>query len=196
MLDICRQKAAALGVDVSNRLFQQEMDALDLPRKYATVFVPSSSFQLLTDEAAAAEALRRFHDHLQPGGVLVMSIMSQLWPGDRTPPHMKWTDWRKAGQKPRPEDGAIIRRSIRTRYDIHNQLEHEENRYEVLVEGEVTQTEHHRRTPAVRWYTQDQITTALHRAAFTNVRLTSGFTQEPAEPSDTTFCVIGTKRSA
>ena len=31
MLAICREKAAALGVDVGGRLFQQEMHALDLP---------------------------------------------------------------------------------------------------------------------------------------------------------------------
>jgi SAM-dependent methyltransferase len=193
MLDICRDKAAALNIDVTNRLFQQQMDVLDLPRKYATILVPSSSFQLLTDKAAAAEALRRFHAHLQTSGVLVMSIMSQLWPGDRTPPHMKWTDWMKAGQKPRPEDSALIRRQTRVRYDLDNQLEHEENRYELVVEGEVVQTEEHSRIPAVRWYTQQQTIATVEAAGFTDVHLTSGFTEAPATETDTTFCVIGVR---
>ncbi len=194
MLAICREKAAALGINIEGRLFEQGMDVLDLPRRYATIIVPSSSFQLLTDVAAAAEALRRFYGHLSPGGILVMSIMSQLWPGDRMPPHMTWTDWMKAGQKPRPEDGAMIRRSIRTRYDLENQLEHEENRYELLVEGEVIQTEEHSRIPAVRWYTQEQTVAAVERAGFSDVRLTSGFTDAPATATDTTFCVLGTRR--
>lgn len=193
MLGICRDKAGELGLDVEGRLFEQEMHELDLPRRYATVFVPSSSFQLLTDKAAADEALRRFNAHLSLGGVLVMSIMSKLWPGDRTPPQMQWTDWRKAGQKPRPEDGALIRRAIRTRYDIENQLEHEENRYELVVDGEVAQTEEYSRCPAVRWYSQEQVIAVLERAGFNDVRVTSGFTEEPATAADTTFCVMGVR---
>ncbi len=193
MLDICRNKAAPLNIDVSNRLFQTEMDTLDLARKYATIFVPSSSFQLLTDQRAAAQALRRFHAHLAPGGILVMSIMSKLWPGDSLPPHMQWTDWLKAGQKARSQDGAIIRRSIRSRYDVANQLQHEENRYELLLDGEVIQTEAHSRIPAVRWYSQAQISAALATAAFTNIHLTAGFTETVATPTDTTFCVLGTR---
>lgn len=194
MLEICRRKAADLNIDVTNRLHLQDMHTLDLPRTYATIIVPSSTFQLLTDERDAAEALRRFHHHLLPGGTLVMSIMSKLWPGDRTPPHMKWTDWMKAGQKPRPSDGTrdnvVIRRQTRVRYDIDNQLEHEENRYELVVEGEVVRTEEHSRIPAVRWYTQQQTIAVVESAGFKNARLTSAFTQTPATPEDTTFCVI------
>ena len=40
MLALCRAKAAGLGIDVENRLYLQEMDRLDLPRRYATIFVP------------------------------------------------------------------------------------------------------------------------------------------------------------
>jgi len=194
MLAICREKADALGVDVEGRLFEQGVDTLDLPRRYSTMFVPSSSFQLLTDAAAAARALHRFRDHLAPGGVLVMSIMSKLWPGEMLPPHMQWSDWYRVAEKQRP-DGTGVRRWARSQFDHEQQLEHEENRYEVLSpEGEVLRTELHRRSPAVRWYTQSQIVDALERAGFTNVALTSGFTQAPAGPSDTTFCVIGREK--
>lgn len=192
MLDICREKASTLGIDVEGRLFLQAMDALDLPRRYATVLVPSSSFQLLTEEAAATEALRRFHDHLAPGGVLVMSVMSKLWPGANAPPQMQWSDWFKIGEKQRPGDEATIRRWIRTRYDHERQLEHEESRYEVLVDGEVIATEMYGRSPGVRWYSQQQILTAFELAGFSDVRLTSAFTEAPAEATDTTFCAIGT----
>ncbi len=102
MLALCRQKAAALGIDP--RLFEQSMETLDLPRRYGTTFVPSSSFQLLTSEDAALEAMRRLHRHLLPGGTLVMSLM--LLAPASPPPHMQWTDWAKAGRQQRPEDGA------------------------------------------------------------------------------------------
>ena len=67
MLEICRAKAAVSGVDVAGRLFEQEMDRLALARRYATIFAPSSTFQLLTDASAATQAMMRFRDHLQPG---------------------------------------------------------------------------------------------------------------------------------
>ena len=53
---------------------QRTCEALDLPRKYRTIIVPSSSFQLVTDLAKARSALARFYDHLLPGGTLVTSI--------------------------------------------------------------------------------------------------------------------------
>jgi len=193
MLAICRDKATAVGVNVKDRLFQQEMDQLALPRRYATIFVPSSTFQLLTDPLAATQAMARFHDHLEPGGVLVMPFMSKLWPGRRTPAQMEWFDWYKLGEAPRPEDGAIIRRWIRTRYDHDQQLEHEENRYEVLRDGVVVQTEHLGRSPCVRWYSQAQASALFERAGFTVTATTSGFTFDAATAQDTTFCIFATR---
>jgi ubiquinone/menaquinone biosynthesis C-methylase UbiE len=194
MLAICREKAAASGLDVSARLFEQEMHRLALPRRYATTFVPSSSFQLLTDEAAAEAAMARFHHHLAAGGLLVAPFMSKLWPGRRIPAQMQWSDWFKRGEATRPQDGATIRRWIRTRYDHERQLEHEENRYEVLREGVVTETEHHGRSPCVRWYSQAQALALFERAGFSAVRKTSGFTFDPASADDTTFCVLASRR--
>jgi hypothetical protein len=107
---------------------------------------------------------------------------------------MQWSDWFKIGEKQRPGDGATIRRWIRTRYDHENQLEHEESRYEVLVDGEVVATEMYGRSPGVRWYSQNQILAAFELAGFSEARLTSGFSEAPAETTDTTFCAIGTRR--
>jgi len=45
MLVLCREKAAALGLNP--RLALQEMQDLDLPRRFRTICVPSSSFQLV-----------------------------------------------------------------------------------------------------------------------------------------------------
>src|SRR5438067_11430961 len=52
MLAICRRKAAELGLRPS--LYQQAVEELALPRTYGTIFVPSSSFQLVLDPDAAA----------------------------------------------------------------------------------------------------------------------------------------------
>jgi len=194
MLAICRDKAAATGVDVAGRLFEQEMDKLALPRRYATIFVPSLSFQLLTDDAAAGRAMGRFRDQLAPGGVLVMSFKSKLWPGRRAPPQMQWSDWHMLGEQQRGEDGATIRRWIRARYDHEGQFEHEENRYEVLDGDTVAKTEFHARSPCVRWYSQAQALACFERAGFIDLRLTSGDTFEPASLENTLFKVFGARR--
>ena len=191
MLALCRAKAAEMGIEVEHRLSQQQMETLSLSRRYATIFVPSSSFQLVTDIAAADQAMARFYQHLAPDGLLVMSIMSKLWRGERTPPQMQWSDWRRLAERQRAQDGATVRRWIRTRYDHDSQLEHEENRYEILRDEVIIQSEHHQRSPNVRWYSQAQAIACYERAGFTAVKATSGFTFEPASPEDTTFCVIG-----
>jgi SAM-dependent methyltransferase len=192
MLAICREKAAALGISVGGRLFEQVMQEMDLPRRYETIFVPSSSFQLLTDAREADEAMRRFVAHLAPDGILVMSIMSKLWPGKALPPQMVWTEWANVGEAQRP-DGRSVRRWARARYDHEHQLEHEENRYEVVVNGNIVATESYGRSPAVRWYSQSQIESVVERAGLKRVRITRGFTDEAATPSETLFCVRGTR---
>jgi len=190
MLDLCRAKARAAGLRLDGRLFEQSMDALALPRRYAIILVPSSSFQLLTDPAAAARALLRLRDHLRPGGLLVMSIMSRLWPGRAPPPHGQWTDWSILAERPTPDGGALVRRWMRARYDHQAQLMDEENRYELLRGETVLESELHARSPAVRWYSQAQVAALCDLAGFHPVTLTAGFTPDPATERDTTFCVM------
>jgi hypothetical protein len=55
MLDLCRRKALRLGLQPV--LFEQQMEELDLPHRYRTIIVPSSSFQLVTHPEAAARAM-------------------------------------------------------------------------------------------------------------------------------------------
>lgn len=187
MLDILRRKVAALGLQP--RVYLQTMETLDLPRRYRTILVPSSSFQLLTDPAAAAEALHRFYQHLEPGGVLVMSlfILGVDEHGEPIP------EDEGTSEVVRPEDGAIIRRWSRSVYDHANQLEDTEDRYEVIVDGVAVASEVRSRARATRGYTQAQAIALLQQAGFADVHLTSGFSFTPAAPEDTLFCIFGTR---
>ena len=165
------------------------MAALELPRRYRTILVPSSSFQLLTEKTEAEQAMQRFFAHLEPGGVLVMSFMV-LRESD-TPSDGEWSDWYKR-ERERPEDGALIRRWQRTKFDDAAQLEHTEDRYEVLVGDEIVETEEHQRSPAVRWYTQAQSRALYERAGFVDVRATN-FTFDPTTPDDRLWVVFAKK---
>jgi ubiquinone/menaquinone biosynthesis C-methylase UbiE len=192
MLEICRQKAQMLGLHPA--LYQQNMEALDLARRYRTIIVPSSSFQLIIDPHDAAEAMRRFLRHLEPGGTLVMPFMIP-WDGPATESIVA-VDWELVAEQVRPEDGLLIRRWARATYDLAQQLEHTEDRYEVIREGEIIESEHHSRSPADRWYTPAQAIKLYEEAGFTEIRILKEFTQEPISASDpiakdTVFSVLG-----
>jgi SAM-dependent methyltransferase len=181
MLALCRNKAVDLGLNPN--LYQQSMEALNLGRTYRTIFVPSSSFQLVTDLSAALEALKRFHLHLKPGGTLVMSIMDIASDSSE--------EWQLIGEGVRPDDDLLVRRWARSDYDPTAQLEHTEDRYELVKDGEVIASELYRRSPATRAYTLDQITDMLLKTGYVNIRAVSGFTSQPASPDDELFCVFG-----
>ena len=183
MLARCRQKGEAAGL--RPRVYEQSMEALELPRHFRTILVPSSSFQLVTEAAAAREVMRRFFTHLLPGGALVMPFMIEWQAG--TPLELDW----RVREQVRPEDGALMRRRSRVRYDPVEQLEHTEDIYEVVRDGTVVASEHHRRSPAVRWYTQTQASTLYREAGFVDVALYREFAFEPAGPDDAVFTIIG-----
>ena len=186
MLAICRNKAA--GLQLTPNLYLQPMEALALPRTYRTILVPSSSFQLITDAESARDVMGRFYAHLQPGGALVMSFFYEWTEGAPLQ-----TDWVQVFAKVRPEDGATVRRWTRERYSPDEPLWHSEDRYEILRDGTVVATEHHRRSPAGRWYSQAQAAQLYRGAGFTTIQLTHAFTQEPALAEDRLFCVLGVK---
>jgi ubiquinone/menaquinone biosynthesis C-methylase UbiE len=144
MLEICRHKATKLSLEID--LYPQAMEDLDLPRKYTTVVVPSSSFQLVPDLEDAQRALDRFYTHLLPGGTLVMSIIHITGEGSTV-----WSDWYLVAEKVRPEDGKTISRWERSKFDAVAQLRYTENRYELIEDGEIIDSELYRMDPETAW---------------------------------------------
>jgi ubiquinone/menaquinone biosynthesis C-methylase UbiE len=186
MLALCLQRAEELGLSPS--LYQQAMENLDLPRRYRTIIVPSSSFQLVIEPYLAAQAMGRFYAHLLPGGILAMPFMA-IWQEGKA---LK-TDWEPSGEQIRPEDGALVRRWSQTRYDPSSQLEHTEDRYEVSLNGEVIAAEHHRRSPATRGYSQEQAVQLYRDAGFGDIRIYREFSFEPARAGDAIYIIVGTR---
>ena len=176
MLALCRRKAEIAGLQPT--LYQQAMEELELPRRYGTIIVPSSSFQLILDEDAAAEALRRLGGHLQPAGVLVMPFMALRGPGDPA----EETDVTEAVR----EDGAIVRRTGRSVYHAETGLEDTDDLFEVIQDGLVIQSERHKRAPATRDYRRHDVYELADRAGLIVEREVRGF----ESPSDLIFTVF------
>jgi len=187
MLALLKQKAEKLNLHPT--VYYQEMDKLDLPRKYQTILVPSSSFQLLLDETLPLVTIKRFYEHLLPGGVLTMPFMTLWKEGD--PLESEFTR-----EVVHPEDGATIRRWSLVRFDPETDLEHTVDRYEIIRDGQVVTSEEHRQSPATRSYTQEQAIALYQEAGLKDIQVLREFTFEPAKLEDMTFSVLGFKPNA
>ena len=176
MLAILRAKADAAGLDVARRIHEASMATMDLGRTYRLILVPSSSFQLLIDPADAAAAMRRFHEHLEPGGTLVMPWI------DIAKDYPRGDD--EGTREATLPDGSLIRLAYRGWFDPATGLEHTEDRYERLIEEEVVEEERIVRSPATRQYDREAIQGAHDVAGFVELRWLSGFTHADPQPDD------------
>lgn len=184
MLAICHQKAIRLGI--APALHEQYLETLSLPRKYRTIIIPSSTLQLIIEPALVTQSLQRLAAHLLPGGVVAAPFMTFGKPGDSLP-----TEWEQTAI--RADDGATFRRMGRYWYEPERECSHTEDRYQVLMDGNVVAEEAHRRSPATRSYRQDQARSAFESSGFNPIEIYSAFTFEPVKAEDTVFTLVGHK---
>jgi hypothetical protein len=173
------------------------METLQMPRRYQTILVPSSSFQLLTAPGAAALTMQRLGEHLLPGGALVMPFMNFWREGDPLD-----TGFEFAGEVTLPS-GEIVKRFMRSVYDPVNRWEETETRYELwrrhFSSGgaghneEKIGEEFHRRDAATRNYTQTEAVELYRNAGFAEITQLHEFTHEPATAESAIVTVIGRK---
>ena len=184
MMAHCRHKAVQAGL--SPNLYVQAMQSLDLPRQYQTIIVPSSSFLHVTDVGEALHTLGRFLAHLKPGGTLAISMRVYA-------PDAEAEVWTIVGEAVRSQDGALVRRWFRCKYDVPNRLQDTEDRFEIIKDGEVIETELITAAPYLTWYTVPEALRLLEAAGFVNVHAHSDFKFEPAADDDASYIVLGQK---
>lgn len=161
MLAICRRHASRMGVEPVLHL--QSMEQLALAGRYRTIYVPSSTFRLLDDSAAAQGALQRWRAHLVPGGCLLVShaVSVQDLAADR--------EWRLrrtgTGAKGRT---FVVHEAITCDHAARVQVCY--HRHEVydragrLVDSFL-------RKQRVRWYEHDGLVEMLRDAGFVHVEM-------------------------
>jgi SAM-dependent methyltransferase len=177
MLALCRQKAELLGL--TPRVYQQPMQRLDLPRRYRTIIVPSSSFQLLLRVEDARDAMVRFHDHLEPAGTLVMPFIVMLSATDA-----------RSTREAELADGSTVRRTSRDVFDPETRMESTDDLYELVRDGVVLRSERHVRNPATRAWSESEVADLCRDAGFVDVEWCANFTRRPHESGDEIFTVI------
>lgn len=115
MLGLLGERATTEGVSAD--LYQQAMHALDLPRRYRTIFV-CGSLGIGGGREIFEESLRRFHRHLEPGGVLVID---KIVAGDAE----GWGAWvERRGTMPHawPESGDTRRAADGSEFELRTRL--------------------------------------------------------------------------
>lgn len=180
MLAICRAKASDLGL--SPVLHEQYVEQLDLPRRYRTILIPSSTLQLIVDWSEAVGALLRVRTHLEECGTVVASFMP-LWREGRP--------FTRVEESSAPAEGAggSYRRVARSIYDPETECVDTEDLYQFIVDGEVVREESYTRSKATRSYTPAQAAALFRDAGFAEITVRHGFTFDAAR-TETTVCTV------
>jgi len=195
MIAACREKAEREGL-IPN-LYVQPMHALELPRRYRTIYV-CGAFGLGSSRAQDTEALRRFHEHLEPGGTLLL---------DTEVPYadtMHWKYWLKDERAalPLPEarpqqrklasDGSEY--GLRSRLLAVNPLDQSitlEMQAELWRDGELEATEAHRLD--LRYYFVHELRLMLEQAGFANVVVHGDHVEADPTPEDEFVVLVATR---
>lgn len=154
-------RASRLGVN----LYWQAMQDLDLPRRYRTILVPSGALMHLTEPAEAVEALRRIHDHLLPGGgLLLATCLEEI--GDRGTDADDTTD----GRWMSGTDGAMLRvGSSWTMHDPLNRVGQWEQEIQVERQGQLIRREIRR--GKLRSYTEMELGVMLSWVGYVDLEV-------------------------
>ena len=160
MLAICRSHAQERGLDVT--LHHADWLALDLPKRFTTIYNPSGSFALVAGDDEARCALSVWIRHLAPGGRLVVSMSV---PNEDLDANYQWRVRRSAT---RPSDGVTFMVHEAFRFDIEGQTQHILNKHEVWdANGQLITTVMRRHR--LRWWTPDQLASLLRGVGAVNV---------------------------
>jgi len=185
MLALCREKAEREGF--SPGLYAQAMHELDLPRTYRTIYV-CGSFGIGGTREQDALALRRFYEHLDPGGVLLLE--KQMPYGEE----WKWQwelflkenreklspDWWPEREFERASDGSdFVMRSRILDLDPLEQVLTLQMRAELWRNGEMVEEEG-TRTLTTNLYFKNELRMMLEQAGFEVIEIQGDFTEEKA----------------
>lgn len=176
MLDICREHAAAAGVEPV--LYEQPMQELDVPGRYVTIYIPCGSFVVVMNRQEALETLRRCYNHLAPGGRLAFNIFlpdDDYFEGGDFP-----RPWQFKAEKELPQGRHLHIEYRLTGADPVEQIWREERRYRLLDGEELLREEVH--AGQGRWYTRNELLWMLQLAGFDDAQVTGDYTDEPFGP--------------
>ena len=176
MLAVCRERLAVEPADVQSRarLVQADMRQFALGTRFALATVPFRPFQHLLTVDDQIACLRTIHEHLQPGGRLILDVFNpslELLTAPASEEH---------GDEPEfstPDGRRIVRRFRIARHDRFTQVTLNELIYYVIhPNGRQERLVH--QFP-FRYLFRFEIEHLLHRAGFTVEQLYADYDKRP-----------------
>ena len=174
MLDRCRERAAASGIEVE--LHHQRMQDLDLGRAFRSIYLAGPTFDLLPDDEAASAALAAIAAHLEPGGsALVPLFVPEPLPADLI----------GVARDHLEEDGTILRFTVTGEVvDTAARTLTRASRYDAVAPDGTRETIE--RDWLVHWFTQDGFRRLATHAGLTVAAILAP-DATPAGPDDDVF---------
>lgn len=177
MLERCRRRAAALGLDVT--LHHATIEEMDLGRTYRTIFLAGPTFALLPDDDTAARALRRIAEHLDPEGrALIPLFVPPVVPPERFGRAVEHVE----------ADGTVLRCTT-----VSVERDEGERRQVTLLRYERIRPDSTRevldREWLLHWYEQERFADLAERAGL-SVRRVVATDGSPATPAATEYSFV------
>jgi hypothetical protein len=157
----CEKRLAASGHKA--QLYRQDVSALNLPSRYAAAFIAGGSFQSLTNPVAALDALLRIRAHLIEPGLLFLDLFVPA--GAAHPPGAPVVEIRMVT----PAEGTQIGLRSEIFFDVPMRRIDMRQRYERRERKVITAREDE--TRALTWYTEEEATTLLTDAGYSEVTI-------------------------
>jgi SAM-dependent methyltransferase len=196
MLAHARDAGETAGIDLTGRLAAQPFDELDRPRRYATIF-SIGSFAIGGSAERDAAALVRIHDHLLPGGAVLISyeVASEADHARMADPGRIYpSPWPAAGDRVTLADGDELELLTRAAgYDADLRCQSLEIRARLWRDDRLVLEE--QASLLCTYYHPDRLRTMLVAAGFVDVRVEGPYTGRAPEPSDDTIVMVARRVS-
>jgi SAM-dependent methyltransferase len=181
---LAQAEARAKKERFSPRLYAQAMHALDLPRRYKTIFA-CGVIGLGGERRLTMQAFQRCHEHLRPGGVFTFNYMvryndppawlSRLPENRRSLPQ----EWPTSSERRLLADGSELEMAVRTvSTDPLNNVASRQIRARQWRNNELIKEEIY--TQNLDDYNKDELVLMLEHAGFSDIQLFGDFSDEPA----------------
>lgn len=182
MLDACAREAQER--ELTPVLYEGTLETLDLPHSYEAIIIPGGSFALIEERQASIAVLRRLHDHLEPGGRLILDLSLPGAP-DASSAFSGTSSFTL-------KDGSLITMETKTaQFDFFTQCHVLFIKYEKWRDGSLIQTEL-QRLP-LRWYGVEEFKMVLKEIGFSDVEVTADYSGKEPDASSRVFLFEATK---
>jgi SAM-dependent methyltransferase len=164
MLAVCRAYCTERGLEPV--LHAADIRSLSLPESYEAIIIPAGSFLLIERREESLAALRRFCEHLVPGGRLILDLELQT---DFCTDVVSTRTWETPQGETITIESKLVEVNFLEQYTVFHL------RYDKWRGGELVQTEL-QRFP-LRWYGLEEFELVLKSIGFTDVVVCADYEQ-------------------